>query len=52
MKTKIAKRALIKSNVYTAILGLLFLTNSIVFKADSVTGNQLTSEKNKFNCNK
>lgn len=52
MKTKIAKRALIKSNVYTAISGLLFLTNSIVFKADSVTGNQLTSEKNKFNCNK
>lgn len=45
MNTKITKRAVIKSSVAVATLGLLFLTNNNVIKANSITGNQLTSEK-------
>lgn len=47
MNTKITKRAVIKSSVAAATLGLLFLTNNNVIKANSITGNQLTSEKTK-----
>ena len=47
MNKKITKRALIKSSVVAATLGILFLSNNIVIKADSITGDQLTSEKTK-----
>jgi len=47
MNTKITKRALIKSSLAAATLVLLFLSNSNIIKAESITGNQLTSEKTK-----